>query len=167
MYDTASCVISLKYQLYWVRVFSVLPCLFFLSWLEYKLFGHFIHSSVFIAISICITFLFAFTVFPFLGKVFVKNGAIKIDGDMIHFFKGGNNVLSCNIRELDGVEIDQINLYGTSFDKMLITGNKIRLVYYSADKVEQPETIINDAGDNVYTFNQVAAILNDIIKNHK
>lgn len=144
------------YQRYWTRVFCLIPAFFALSMAEYKLYGHLISTQAFLVLSVVIMFAFVYLVFRPIGKWFVREGAIVIEGDTISIIKNGKEILKTPAKSIKSVQIEKLEIYQSQFLKMTLSGEDVQQVFYS-DEITK-----GNAKEGYCSFHEIA----DYLKEH-
>ncbi len=130
--------IEFVHQRYWLRVFSFVPMLFLLAYIEYKLFllfGGEINSIFFCAVSVLIMYAFVFLVFPKLSLLLVRHSFVKFTDESISFFIGGKE-FTFDVEEIKTIEFNKIKIYRAKIGQMIVffkDASKKKLVLYSED----------------------------------
>lgn len=151
-------IIPFKYQLYWTRAFSFIPVIFLLAWIEYELYGRQIPVMLYLTLSILITFLFVLVFYRPLQKYFLREGKIEITENAVAIVARHKRRVF-PISEISEVSVDRISMYGSTFDKMTITGNKVSIGLYS-DEIRGEDA---RETDNDYSFLDISEIISDRI----
>lgn len=120
--------IEFTYQRYWLRVFSFIPLLFLLAYID-----NLIEIPAILFVIICF---FVFVNFHRLSLLLVKRkGCVRYTEQSISFFAGCKKI-SFNVGDIRNIDFNEIKPYRAKIGQMIVSfkdDSKKKLVLYSED----------------------------------
>lgn len=127
---------QIVYQNFVIRIFSFIPFVFILSYIEYCILNKILSDKAFFLVSAILMIIFACIYLKCSKKLFLKQAIYNIQKNKI-YVKKNKSVIILAASEIQDIEIKKIYMYGISVAKLTIkycSHYKNRnLVFYSKD----------------------------------
>lgn len=123
-------------QNFTMRVFSFVPVVFLLAYIEYQILNKLLSDKEYLLVSAILMLFFAMIYFKCSKELFLKKVSYDVQENAIRIKKDKNEIL-LEATEIQDIQIREVNMYGVAVVRLTIcyySNHKSRtLVFYSRD----------------------------------